>query len=345
MINKQKITSLIKKKLAEYKWGETSEYEYGQEPGWWKGQLAAEDAIPGGKGDKLSIDDVDKEELKKGLRVEMEHTTDPKIAVEIALDHLAEDPKYYTNLEKVHKESVNESLITEGVNDPNILKAVFLAGGPGSGKSYTVSQVFGVPEDITRGTTSLGLKVINSDAAFENNLKKAGVNPKNLGKMADSIFKFYTTGNDSARNKAKVATKKLQNMFEQGRLGLIIDGTGHDYAKIDKMKKRLEALGYDTSMLFVNTSLDVAKERNSKRDRVLPDDLLVHSWKEVQNNMGKFQSLFGNNFQILDNSEIGDFNAMHKRKINTINKIVKQPVKNPIGKQWIEAEKKLRNIK
>jgi hypothetical protein len=41
---------------------------------------------------------IDKAELKKGIEVEKEHTNDPRIALKIALDHLAEDPKYYTKL-------------------------------------------------------------------------------------------------------------------------------------------------------------------------------------------------------------------------------------------------------
>jgi hypothetical protein len=41
---------------------------------------------------------VDPKELKMGIKVEMEHTNDPKKAEKIALQHLAEDPKYYTKL-------------------------------------------------------------------------------------------------------------------------------------------------------------------------------------------------------------------------------------------------------
>ena len=75
---------------------------------------------------------------------------------------------------------------------------------------------------------------------------------------------------------------------------MIIDGTGHVYSKIQKNKKHTESLGYDTYMVFVNTSLEVnSQERNKQRDRVLPDDLLEKSWKDVQNNLGKFQNLFG----------------------------------------------------
>jgi hypothetical protein len=49
----------------------------------------------------LTEDDVDPEQLSMGIRVEMEHTGHESIAKKIALDHLAEDPKYYTKLKKM----------------------------------------------------------------------------------------------------------------------------------------------------------------------------------------------------------------------------------------------------
>ena len=52
--------------------------------------------------------------------------------------------------------------LQEGLYDPNIFKAFFLAGGPGSGKSFVSKSALG----------GMGLKVINSDAAFESKLKK-----------------------------------------------------------------------------------------------------------------------------------------------------------------------------
>jgi len=62
-----------------------------------------EDQIPGGLGDKAKTDDFDIEQVLKGVDVELEHTTDPDIALEIALDHLTEHDDYYTRLEKVEK--------------------------------------------------------------------------------------------------------------------------------------------------------------------------------------------------------------------------------------------------
>ena len=60
----------------------------------------ATDNIPGGKGDNTTIADVDKKEFIVGFLVEKEHTNKSSIAKEIALDHLTEDPQYYSKLYK-----------------------------------------------------------------------------------------------------------------------------------------------------------------------------------------------------------------------------------------------------
>lgn len=62
-------------------------------------------SLIGGKGDELDEEDVDEDELMMGIEVEREHTKNKKIAKEIALDHLAEDPQYYTKLKLIHKEN------------------------------------------------------------------------------------------------------------------------------------------------------------------------------------------------------------------------------------------------
>ena len=80
-------------------------------------------------------------------------------------------------------------------------------------------------------------------------------------------------------------------------------GTGDDYGKIKKKNTELKKLGYDTYMLFINTTLEVAQERNAGRNRKLPEKLVKKIWTDVQKNMGRFQGLFGNNFKIIDNSK------------------------------------------
>lgn len=226
-----------------------------------------------------------------------------------------------------------EDFISEGVYDPGILKAFFMAGGPGSGKSFVATEIFDFPKGSI-GTVSYatGLKLVNNDNAFERELKNAGYDVNKLGAYADDpeVWSEVMT----LRNKAKNITRRLQNNFIGGRLGQVIDGTGKDFDKIKGHRTLYKDLGYDTYMIFVNTTLEVALERNRNRDRVLPDDMVEKMWRAVQDNLGKFQRLFGiENMIIVDNSIYGDdiLGQIEAKIAKTMN----EPVKNPLGKIWI----------
>ena len=209
--------------------------------------------------------------------------------------------------------------LQEGVYDPNIFKAIFLAGGPGSGKSYVVR----------RTTGGLGMKIVNSDDIYEKMLKDAG--------MDTTPEDIYSDKGQDIRVKAKGVTKRMQGNFLDGRLGLIIDGTGKDYDKISKQVAGLKSLGYECAMIFVNTSLDTAQERNKKRKRTLPEKQVQVMWNEVQQNIGKFQRLFGGSSMIIvDNNDAGEdvFEKVWKR----IAMLIRKKVSNPIAKRWISQE-------
>ena len=213
--------------------------------------------------------------------------------------------------------------LQEGLNDPNIFKAFFLAGGPGSGKSYVVRKTTG-------GT---GLRVVNSDPAFEKLLKDAGMSLKMTGD---------DPRRDEVRGKAKELTKKIGKNYIEGRIGLIIDGTGKKYDGIAKQKAELESIGYDCYMIFVNTSLDVALERNLKRERTVPEDITIRSWRSVQNNIGKFNNLFKNGMIIVDNNKADeDIILSVFRRIRTL---LKNKVTNRRAHQWMDMEMKRRGI-
>lgn len=233
-----------------------------------------------------------------------------------------------------------ESFLQEGVNDPGILKAFFMAGGPGSGKSYVAAELFALPQSDKFQTVSYdtGLKLVNSDAAFEILLKKNAIDMAKLMSLKDKDPQEWDRAM-ALRDRAKKITKGTKEMYIQGRLGMIIDGTGKNYGKIEGQVKRLRDLGYDCYMVFVNTSLEVALERNNARARKLPKDMVTKMWDEVQQNLGKFQRLFkSKRFEIVDNSEYGDTTPIDL-VAKEINGFMKQPVSNPIGKQWIETEK------
>ena len=217
--------------------------------------------------------------------------------------------------------------LQEGLNDPNIFKAFFLAGGPGSGKSYVVRKTTG-------GT---GLQIVNSDDAFEKYLKIAGLSKK----MPASEEK----PRDIERARAKKVTKARQKGYVEGRLGLIIDGTGKDYDKIAKQSIQLRQLGYDTHMIFVNTSLDVALERNAKRSRSVPESIAVRSWKDVQSNIGKFSQHFRQNFIVVDNNDSSkDDGQVFNDVFKQIRGLLKKKVTSPIAKQWVMQQMKDRGI-
>ena len=208
--------------------------------------------------------------------------------------------------------------LQEGLYDPNIFKAFFLAGGPGSGKSYVAGKATG-------GT---GLKMVNSDPAFEHLLKKAGLSLK----MPPEEFERK----EVVRGKAKAVTARQRDNFIEGRLGLLIDGTGKDAGKILYQKNMLDGLGYDTYMIYVNTSVDVALQRNAERSRSLPDDDVVKMWKSVQNNIGLFSNMFRGNLIIVDNNNAGEdiLTGIYKR----VKGLLRKKVQNTRAKSWMASE-------
>ena len=214
-------------------------------------------------------------------------------------------------------------ILREGVYDPGIFKAFFLAGGPGSGKTFVTRSAFA-------GT---GLKLVNSDAAFERGLKKANLSLK----MPDEEEYFRNI----IRAKAKMTTATQLDTYMQGRLGLVIDATGRDINVINTQKRMLDQIGYDSYMIFVNTSLDVALERNKNRPRSIPEYIVTNSWNGVQRNIGQFQRIFSpNRMLIVDNNR--SEKELVTQTLNTAAKFIRSQLRttpqNLQAKQWIANE-------
>ena len=221
--------------------------------------------------------------------------------------------------------------LQEGLQDPNIFKAFFLAGGPGSGKSFVVRK-------STGGT---GLKIVNSDDVFEKYLKDAGLEMD----MTTAKAERQKEPRDKLRDRAKVVTQKKQDNYVDGRLGLIIDGTGRDYDKIAGQSNELKRLGYDTHMIYVNTSLDVALARNAERKRKVHASIATKSWKDVQSNLGKFSQHFRGNLIVIDNNDVlEDDGTLFNNVLRQVRGLLKKKVRNPAAHQWIEMEMKRRGI-
>ena len=186
---------------------------------------------------------------------------------------------------------MNFSDLYEGPEDPGIFKAIFLAGGPGSGKSFAAKKL---------GLEAYGLKSVNSDEAFEYLLHKNDVETTPAGIASDK--------GQELRKQAKKLTDLKKQGFLAGRLGVVIDGTAKDPNKILSMKASLEELGYQTAMIFVSTSLRTAMERNLKRARSIPSSLLAKSHKQVQESLPALKAEFGVNYFEIQSDDPVKFN-------------------------------------
>lgn len=212
-----------------------------------------------------------------------------------------------------------ERFLAEGVYDKHIFKVVFMAGGPGSGKSYAADKT----------VAGLGLKTINSDKSFTNLMAKAGLSQT----MPDS----EEMQRNAVLAQAKKVTALQTALALKGRLGMVIDGTGANYEIIQNQQKLFSRAGYDSYMIFVNTSLDTALQRNAKRDRNVPEKIVKSSWNAVQQNIGKFQRLFGaRNFVIIDNNDPTE--DLWQISSKNIRRLITKPIENWIALKWIKDE-------
>ena len=233
------------------------------------------------------------------------------------------------NYRQLIRETNFEKMLNEGVYDPGIFKAFFLAGGPGSGKTFVTGSAFG-------GT---GLKLVNSDTSFERGLSKANLSIK----MPDEEEYFRNI----IRQRAKTTTGNQLDKYLEGRLGVVIDATGRDHNTIQRQVNNCKVLGYDCYMVFVNTSLEVALQRNQNRPRTLPEYIVKTSWDGVQQNIGKFQYLFGrSNMAIIDNNKSDKelvTDTLRKASNFVRSQLMRKP-NNIIAKTWIAKELQMKRL-
>jgi adenylate kinase family enzyme len=207
--------------------------------------------------------------------------------------------------------------VDEGVYDPHKFKAVFMAGAPGSGKS-TIARI------IFNGS---GLKSLNVDTFWQlyKSMEKEG--------DYDRYWELYS---------------HREKNYLDGRLGLLIDGTARNPEKMAMIKTRLESLGYETAMIFVNTTLETSLARadnranipnNKDHGRKVDAEFITNAWEQVQQGLGKLQSTFGHNFYIVDNNTTPQVSFVSK----SMHRWLDAKVNNHIARQWIQDQLQLKN--
>jgi hypothetical protein len=226
-----------------------------------------------------------------------------------------------------------QMILSEGVHDKGIFKAVFLSGGPGSGKDYVLDNTL----------AGHGLIEINSDKALEFLMDKNNLDKKMPETEADA--------RTLVRGKAKDMTELKQKLALLGRNGIIINGTGDDPAKYAKIKKNLEEIGYETSMVAVVTQDEVSAQRNVERGqrggRTVPENIRKEKWDAVNNSRPEMAKLFGNSYVEFDNSEdlrnappevVKAKKEEMDKVFKTVQKFVQAPPKNEQAKAWVAGE-------
>jgi hypothetical protein len=226
-----------------------------------------------------------------------------------------------------------QMILSEGVHDKGIFKAVFLSGGPGSGKDYVLDNTL----------AGHGLIEINSDKALEFLMDKNNLDKKMPETEADA--------RTLVRGKAKDMTELKQKLALLGRNGIIINGTGDDPAKYAKIKKNLEEIGYETSMVAVVTRDEISAQRNVERGqrggRTVPENIRKEKWDAVHNSRPDMAKLFGNSYVEFDNSEdlrnappevVKAKKEEMDKVFKTVQKFVQAPPKNEQAKAWVAGE-------
>jgi len=196
----------------------------------------------------------------------------------------------------------------EGTPQPG-RKVIFLAGGAGSGKSNVVSKL---------NLENKGFKIVNQDISLEW-LKKNNGLPENMNDLTKEQRSTLGKLGHQARKIARGKMMKYQGNAE----GIVVDGTGGSLNAMQKLVDEFKEKGYDVSMLFVETSLETALERNKARaERSLLDKIVIRNHEAVQGNKKAFKDIFGNRFMQVKTDNLTQDSPMPNKLVEKIDDFV-----------------------
>lgn len=217
------------------------------------------------------------------------------------------------------------NILEEGVYDPYIFKAIFMTGPMGAGKSTVAQKLVG----------GYGLRSLNLDNFNEMAIKKGQVPNGQLS-------------NDQLQKSWELVQAQKGN-FIDGRLGLLIDGSGRNLQDISQNLTNLRNLGYDTACILVNVDVEVSIQRAQQRaaaqaqqygqGRNVPEELQRSTHAAIRNNIPQLKKIFGKYFFEVDNTSQPVLTSLQKG----VNSFLRTPPSSPAAIQWIQSEKQKRN--
>jgi cytidyltransferase-like protein len=185
-----------------------------------------------------------------------------------------------------------------------LFKAIFVTGGPGSGKDIVIREA--IPE--ARAVE------LNATQAFDY--------------LAD-------------KQKLSEKTNDFRREAIRNRGPLIINGPADNFDKISQIKEELEELGYSTMMVFVNTTNEVSQERNTKLSRMMVESIRYDKWMQAQNNKEIFAKSFNNFIQIDNTGSIESIEEDITKTYLNINGFIEDKTYGDISLSWLEKRGKL----
>jgi predicted kinase len=185
-------------------------------------------------------------------------------------------------------------------------KVIFMAGGPGSGKSNVINQL---------GLKEQGFKVVNQDISLEWLMKNHGM-PTDMREFTPEQASEFGKLSAEARG---IALKKRIKYQGEGD-GVVIDGTG---ASLNVMKKNIQDFkdkGYDVQMIFVETSQETALSRNkARKERSLRTGIVIKTHDSVQANKEAYKELFGERFAEVNTDNLKQGDVIPADIVNKVN--------------------------
>lgn len=190
--------------------------------------------LGGGKGDLTRPDQVDPTQLSTGIQIEMEHTNDPKIAQEIALDHLTEDPEYYTKLIKAGLADEFSGSASSGLGDPDqSFNDPARVGEDGVTLGNVKGSIGGTSDGQVDGRASAPL-IDKSNNPFDGDGREVNKTvdielQEKRSKRVQAILKKMREGDNSNVNRNPIQVFDGPSPAETSPEGLGTFGSGYDF--------------------------------------------------------------------------------------------------------------------
>ena len=199
---------------------------------------------------------------------------------------------------KLYLDEINES-----INDIGILKAVFMIGSPGSGKSYVLHQI---------SSGRIPARIVNTDKFFE----------------------FFGNSPAFKDKSIQLTTSQLTN-YLNSMLPLFIDSTSSNPNNLIRRKGLLESIGYDVAAVFVRTDLDQAIARVHQRERKVPTDFIIKVHNQIEGLKDFYKGHFSTYYEVSNND--GELtNAAVLSAFKKVSHFFLEPIHNPLGKNLVE---------